>query len=451
MARNLESLEGVPTGSWSERVENGCDTSFWMDNWSEMGIPLINFIPGRESLIHCHDPVANWVTRDGEWDCRKLATWFPPPVINRIISAHPPREERGADKFYWKPASNGCFSVRSAYSFLCAGSRRDEDTIWKLVWRWMAPEKIKLFMWLAVHGRVHTGLLQKDKGLAGSTSCPSGCGSEEDILHLLRDCPLATNYWKSILLPAKWDLFFSMPRVDWIQWNLTNDAGMPSTHKLPWSTLFGYLCWDLWITRCTRLLSSQSAHGPLSAYYTFYRPCSDQELLKLGRLVSQQGLPLGHPPAQTSVTTTLIVDGSVLDDGRSGCGGYILNKDGMWLSGFSCKLIAVPVVCAELIGIIHGLNWCWDRKYREIAIFLDSLEAVNYILRGCDVDHPFRDVIEDTHQCYFRDWDIHIHHVARDSTHIADSLAKYSHNLVEPFCMFLQPPSFIERRDVDGT
>ena len=433
------------------KVGNGRSTSFWMDNWSEVGLPLINFIPGRESLINCQDRVHTWLTQDGEWDCRKMLGWLPNHVINGIISAPPPCEAKGADKFFWKPASNGCFSVSSAYSFLSAGPRRDEDTIWKLLWRWPAPEKIKMFMWLAVHGRVHTGSLRKARGIEQTASCPLGCGFEEDILHLLRDCPFAKHYWKAILLPDKWDLFFSLPRVDWIRWNLTHDAGMPSTRRLAWPILFGYLCWDLWVYRCNRLFGSPSSHVPLRANHTFYRACSDHDLCMTGRLVFQQGSTVGPPPSLPSMATTVVVDGSVLADGRSGCGGYIHDRDGGWLGGFSCKLISVPVVCAELIGIIHGLNWCWNKQYRDIDLLSDSIEAVNYIIRGCDPDHPFQDIIEEARKCYFRDWTIRIHHVHREHTHIADRLAKYSHSLAEPFCMFPQPPSFLETGDVDGT
>ena len=55
---------------------------------------------------------------------------------------------------------------------------------------------------------------------------------------------------------------------------------------------------------------------------------------------------------------TLKVDGSVLRDRSSGCGGYLQSHDGHWLGGFNCKLIMVPSTIAELLGIYYGLTWC---------------------------------------------------------------------------------------------
>ena len=151
------------------------------------------------------------------------------------------------------------------------------------------------------------------------------------------------------------------------------------------------------------------------------------------------------------VRIALVVDGSVLEDGRSGCGGYIQDYDRTWLGAFSCKLTSVPLVCAELLGITLGLNWCWDRGLTEITLLTDSLEAINYLLRGCEEQHPFKELIDDARTCYHRDWRIQLCHVYREHIETADRLSKFSHSLVDPFCTFYQPPSFIEWRDVPRT
>ena len=62
-----------------------------------------------KGMIDCQDLVANFQREDGEWDTSKMAWWLPNYVIERITSAHPPREERGEDKYYWKPSSNIMF------------------------------------------------------------------------------------------------------------------------------------------------------------------------------------------------------------------------------------------------------------------------------------------------------------------------------------------------------
>ncbi|KAI9081383.1 hypothetical protein K1719_036646 [Acacia pycnantha] len=48
------------------------------------------------------------------------------------------------------------------------------------------------------------------------------------------------------------------------------------------------------------------------------------------------------------------MDGSVLDSGRSKCGGFVHDMENKWLGGFSYKLTTIPPVVAEIVGFIHG-------------------------------------------------------------------------------------------------
>lgn len=155
-----------------KKIGNGNSTSFWFDNWSEINVPLIALIPGREGLIDKDDKVADYINQSGEWDRGRMNFWLPHHIVDRIICAHPPREERGEDKHFWKPSTDGTFSVRSAYHFLIAGTQRQEDNVWKLIWRWSVPEKIKSFIWLFTHGRAHTAQLRQSRGISATATCP---------------------------------------------------------------------------------------------------------------------------------------------------------------------------------------------------------------------------------------------------------------------------------------
>ena len=111
----------------------------------------------------------------GGWDRNKLMRWFPPQVVTHIMRAYPPSEERGEDKYFWKPSSDGCFTVNSAYHFLFAGLQEQNNTIWSAIWRWQVPEKVKTFMWIFAHGRSHTCCLRYERGCADSPLCPFAC------------------------------------------------------------------------------------------------------------------------------------------------------------------------------------------------------------------------------------------------------------------------------------
>ena len=61
-----------------------------------MGTPLIDIIQGFEGFVVHTEKVCDYVMGDGEWNRDKLAMWFHPHEIDRIVSAYPPvrREER---------------------------------------------------------------------------------------------------------------------------------------------------------------------------------------------------------------------------------------------------------------------------------------------------------------------------------------------------------------------
>ena len=137
----------------------------------------------------------------------------------------------------------------------------------------------------------------------------------------------------------------------------------------------------------------------------------------------------------------MYVDGSVLEDGRSGCGGAIMSGDGAWISGFSCKLIKVPSVIAELLGCLHGLQLSWIRCYsRNSFLFSDCREAINFLLRGCKENHLFPNIISDVRLIMNRDWSIKLYRVYREHSKIAEHLAKISHSLDVSFVVFYQQP-----------
>ena len=91
------------------KVGNGSMTSFWFDNWSQLNAPLVQHTPGCESLVDGAERVIDYTTPWGAWDVVKLRRWFSPNTIARITSVSPPNENRGEDRFIWKPSSDGRF------------------------------------------------------------------------------------------------------------------------------------------------------------------------------------------------------------------------------------------------------------------------------------------------------------------------------------------------------
>lgn len=91
------------------------------------------------------------------------------------------------------------------------------------------------------------------------------------------------------------------------------------------------------------------------------------------------------------------------DDARRGCGGILCDQCKNWICGFSAKLSLVPLVVAELIGIIQDLNICLQLGLYHVDVLFDCIEAINLIVRGCDKHYPFLEIIEEVRAFFLRE------------------------------------------------
>lgn len=98
----------------------------------------------------------------------------------------------------------------------------------------------------------------------------------------------------------------------------------------------------------------------------------------------------------------LEIDGSVLPNGASGCGGVLKSPQGNWMGGFSCKLTTVLPTIAELIGINNGLQLCWNRGYSNIVVMTDCTKTL-CMTRSI---HIYRPIVQDSRVLLHREWQV---------------------------------------------
>jgi hypothetical protein len=80
----------------------------------------------------------------------------------------------------------------------------------------------------------------------------------------------------------------------------------------------------------------------------------------------------------------LNTDGSMVDLGsNAACGGILRDSNGCFLVAFAARLHNVSMLEAELWGIYHGLKLAWERGFRKIIVYSDSLIAINLLKDGC--------------------------------------------------------------------
>lgn len=185
---------------------NGNSTLFWSDEWIN-GSSVLYLAPsifasvstrtrGRRTVA---EALANnsWVNdiQGGLswqsimeflklWDC----------VQDIVLSEH-------EDQHIWRLESDGCYSSKSAYRAFFEESAIFEPL--KRIWKSWAPNKCKMFMWLAVRNRCWTSDRLARRGLPHPDKYPLCDQENETIQHLLISYVVARQVWFS--------LFFSEP------------------------------------------------------------------------------------------------------------------------------------------------------------------------------------------------------------------------------------------------
>ncbi|CAN1127767.1 Putative ribonuclease H protein At1g65750 [Linum perenne] len=159
------TLQGL---QWS--IKNGRGTSFWNDKWLDSGMVLRDFAVNDQG-VDLLASVSNFVLPDGNWNVELLSNCLPHGALVQVIGMSPPCEKLGDDEVAWGLEANGGFGVKSAYTLVKELDRSSEDNVWKKVWTWEGPAKIKQFMWLVTHGRLMTNKERRRRHIAPNANC----------------------------------------------------------------------------------------------------------------------------------------------------------------------------------------------------------------------------------------------------------------------------------------
>ena len=137
-------MEVMPWVKSSSRwlIDKG-DALFWMDKWHEDGILFNIFEHFRTSdlgaiigdVFHHRDLFENQI---GANDTNVLNMWL--NFNNLLVSS-----QGVSDKLIWLPASDGAFSIKSAWSLISYRSRNNNR--WRRIWSSILPVKMSLFLW----------------------------------------------------------------------------------------------------------------------------------------------------------------------------------------------------------------------------------------------------------------------------------------------------------------
>lgn len=183
------------------QIGNGETTRFWEDHWIFNEVPLINSIiqPLDDNLSQRR--VSDYVNGNGNWDRNTLAEFLPVDVLQKILSIPPPNISMPADSLFWKHGPDGSFTTKSAYLAVKKQSNLTFPGNFDMVWKWSGPERLRLFLWKAMHGILLTNSERTRRHLSDCSLCPSCGGHDETLLHVFRDCNRIQLLWNCVNNP----------------------------------------------------------------------------------------------------------------------------------------------------------------------------------------------------------------------------------------------------------
>ncbi|CAN1758812.1 Putative ribonuclease H protein At1g65750 [Linum perenne] len=331
-------------------------------------------------------------------------------IIAQVVAGmSPPMAGAGEDRITWGLERDGRFRVRSAYLLAAEEEGDTLDPIWRLIWRWKGPQRIRQFLWLVAHNRLLTNSERRRRHLAEIGSCQVCPGQEESVLHVLRDCPLASATWELLALSSGDQTFFQTPLLPWIERFI---------RKPELCLLFGVTCWWLWRARNDRVFNNKLTTAESLTRHIQAWVALVGDTLERDRFISHTGPPtrtgefFSWEPAPPE-WVTLNSDGSVLPEtGQAAAGGLIRDHQGRCLAAFTMNLGKCSITRAELRGAVSGLQLAWERGYRKIQLQLDSQCAVQ-LLQGDDLeDHTHAATIIMARELLRRDWEVYRSHEA---------------------------------------
>ncbi|CAN1162877.1 Putative ribonuclease H protein At1g65750, partial [Linum perenne] len=196
--------------------------------------------------------VAEARSTDGNWNWEFLRRSPPPPphIIELVAGMEPPCDTLGDDGIIWGSDLRGKFTLKTAYEILACEDHHTEQDIWRIVWRWAGPSRVRHFLWLVVHDRILTNAERRRRHMTDSDDCQICRGRTEDTLHVIRDCKLAREVWSSFIPPELASQFFSDSLQVWLQKGLLHEA---------FGLSFGIIIWILWKARNEAIFENKLA------------------------------------------------------------------------------------------------------------------------------------------------------------------------------------------------
>ena len=153
------------------------------------------------------------------WKWELFSEFLSKDTFKTIAAVEVQQCDDSKDQIVWDSSRNRDFSIKSPILLIRPAGGIEKDQVWSCIWKLQAPQRIKFFLWLVAHERLMMNAHGVRRGLDSDPSCKVCNCMEEDIRHILRDCPTAREVW-SHLIPYNSINFYTLPTRSWLVVNL---------------------------------------------------------------------------------------------------------------------------------------------------------------------------------------------------------------------------------------
>ncbi|KAL8143934.1 hypothetical protein V2J09_016966 [Rumex salicifolius] len=401
----LWALEnGVYKGlKWS--ISDGRSVRFWEDSWLEGG-PLIHVVSCSVDASILNRPVKDFWDVGSGWKWNIISNFLSAVTLMRLCAIVVQPGVAPPDSLTWSFSKDGMYTVSSAYVGLTDFNRGQSDVgdIFRVLWRIKVPERIRMFLWLGVHGRLMKNAERFRRHLTSDPRCAVCSDGEETLLHLFRDCRKAKCVWNSF--GPRWQEdngeFFSLPTRSWLFSGLRGEFCLVTggSNDVIFAVTLG------WVWRSRNKCVFGEGDTSVDALFLVSQAKEFDSVLRQGDsnplMKMEKHISWAKPEeGWYKVNTDGAKESSM---GVATAGGVIRDDSGVWLDGFVKNIGVCSVVAAELWGLYHGLELAWDLGYRKLVLESDSAVAIGMLTRQISDHHPLASLARSCQSFFSRDW-----------------------------------------------
>lgn len=138
-----------------------------------------------------------WLWQDGRgWRLDQIAPFVSVNKRLELCAVVVDKVTGAKDRLAWGENPDGEFTVKSAYALITRDDspRPNVECFFNRVWRVVAPERVKVFLWLVGNQAIMSNAERYRRHLCDSNICQVCKGAVETTLHILRDCPAMGGY-----------------------------------------------------------------------------------------------------------------------------------------------------------------------------------------------------------------------------------------------------------------